>query len=74
MFRELNWQILKKVIPQDVARFIQTRFGELEISATSYDNLLRDSDIHYPRAVEVLRKGLKDPEYLRNVLLEKVKP
>jgi len=74
VFRELNWQILKKVVPLDVARFIHTRFGEPEISAISYDNLLRDSDIHYPKAVEVLRKGLENPEYLRNVLLEKVKP
>jgi len=44
VFRELNWQILKKVVLIDVARFIHTRFGELEISATSYDNLLRDSE------------------------------
>jgi len=44
VFRELNWQILKKVVLIDVARFIHTRFGELEISVTSYDNLLRDSE------------------------------
>ena len=72
VFRELNWQILKKVVPIDVARFVQTRFGELEISATSYDNLLRDSDIHYPKAVEVLREGLHDTSYLRDILLEKI--
>jgi len=72
VFRELHWQVLKKVIDKDVVRFIQSRFGELEVSASSYDNLLRDADIQYPKAMEILKKGLQDPEYLRNVLLEKI--
>jgi len=72
VFRELHWQILKKVIDKDVAMFIQTRFGELEVSASSYDNLLRDADIQYPKAMKVLRRGLQDPGYLRDILLEKI--
>jgi len=72
VFRELNWQILKKVVDKDVALFIQSRFGELEVSASSYDNLLRDADIQYPKAMEVFRRGLQDPEYLRDILLEKI--
>ncbi len=73
VFRELHWQVLKKVIDKDVVRFIQTRFEELEVSASSYDNLLRDSNIKYPKTVEVLKKGLQNPQFIRDLLLEKIK-
>jgi len=43
--RKLNWRLLTKIIPnKNVARFIQSRFGELKISETVYGDLPTEAD------------------------------
>jgi len=38
-----------KTIPGGVARFLQSRFGDLEISEAGYEALLSETDEHYPK-------------------------
>jgi intergrase/recombinase len=45
-----------KVIPREVARFIQSRFGELKISEARYEDLLSEADEHYPKYLEKLEQ------------------
>jgi len=67
--RKLNWRLLTKIIPdKDVARFIQSRFGELKISESVYGDLLTEADTWYPKAMEVMKKGVEDIEFLKNIL------
>jgi intergrase/recombinase len=47
-------------MPREVARFIQSRFGELKISEARYEDLLSEADQHYPRYLEELKKTLGD--------------
>jgi len=47
-----------KAMPREVARFIQSRFGELKISEARYEDLLVEADQHYPRYLEKLRREL----------------
>jgi len=57
MFRKINWRILVRTIgDKDLARFIQSRFGELAISEAVYENLLEKADQEYPKAMEELKK------------------
>jgi intergrase/recombinase len=44
-----------QVIPREVARFIQSRFGELRVSESRYEDLLSEADECYPRYLEYLR-------------------
>jgi len=37
-----------KVMPREVARFIQSRFGELKIYEVRYEDLLGKTDQYYP--------------------------
>ena len=72
--RKLNWRMLEVVIPkEDVARFIQSRLGEIEkkITKAVYSDLLTKADLWYPDVMEVLEKGLEDVEYLKKVLSSK---
>jgi intergrase/recombinase len=39
-----------------LARFIQSRFGELAISEAVYENLLEKADQEYPKVMEELKK------------------
>jgi intergrase/recombinase len=43
-------------MPREVAKFIQSRFGELRISEVRYENLLTEADAHYPKYLEKLRE------------------
>ncbi|WP_342788229.1 integrase [Desulfurococcus sp.] len=57
MLRKINWRILVRATgDKDVARFIQSRFGELAISEALYENLLEKTDRQYPKALEELRR------------------
>jgi intergrase/recombinase len=56
MMRKVSWRILVQVMPREVARFIQSRFGELRISEARYEDLLTEADTHYPRYLEKLRE------------------
>jgi intergrase/recombinase len=39
---------------REIARFIQSRFGELKISEARYEDLLSEADEHYPKYLEHL--------------------
>jgi intergrase/recombinase len=56
--RKAAWRIMVRVIPREVARFIQSRLGELKISEARYEDLLGEADNHYPRYLEELNKLL----------------
>ena len=45
-----------QVMPREVARFIQSRFGELKVSEARYEDLLSEADKHYPKYLEKLRE------------------
>jgi len=56
--RKAAWRIMVRVMPREVARFIQSRLGELKISEARYEDLLGEADNHYPRYLEELNKLL----------------
>jgi intergrase/recombinase len=45
-------------MPREVARFIQSRFGELRVSEARYEDLLGEADQYYPIYLEKLRGEL----------------
>jgi intergrase/recombinase len=47
-----------RVMPREVARFIESRFGELKVSEARYEDLLGEADNYYPRYLEELNKLL----------------
>ncbi|MEM4554129.1 MAG: integrase [Ignisphaera sp.] len=55
MFRKVSWRIMVQTMPREVARFIQSRFGELRISEARYEDLLTEADKHYPSYIFALR-------------------
>lgn len=60
--------MLDRVIAdKDVAKFIQSRLGEVEISEARYGNLLREADNWYPKAMEALKKGLESTNFLKQL-------
>jgi len=54
--RKVAWRLMVKIMPREVARFIQSRFGELRISEARYEDLLGEADQHYPKYLEKLRE------------------
>jgi intergrase/recombinase len=52
--RKAAWRLMIKAMPREVARFIQSRFGELKISEARYEDLLGEADEHYPRYLDLL--------------------
>jgi len=70
--RKLHWRIGKKAIrDKDVLRFIQSRFGELKISEEKYGDLLTEADSEYPKLMEMLKRGLDDINFLKNIIIRK---
>jgi intergrase/recombinase len=57
--RKIAWRLMIKAMPREVARFIQSRFGELRVSEARYEDLLSEADQHYPRYLEKLRGELR---------------
>jgi intergrase/recombinase len=57
--RKAAWRIMVKVMPREVARFIQSRFGELKVSEARYEDLLGEADMHYPGYLSYLQGILK---------------
>jgi intergrase/recombinase len=57
--RKLAWRMMIRVMPREVARFIQSRFGELRVSEARYEDLLSEADEYYPRYLEHLDKTLR---------------
>jgi len=61
--RKVAWRLMIRVMPREVARFVQSRFGELKISEARYEDLLDEADEYYPRYLDLLRElGLRISE------------
>jgi len=54
--RKISWRLMIKVMPKEIVRFIQSRFGELKISEARYEDLLNEADENYPKYLETLTK------------------
>ncbi len=54
--RKVAWRLMIRVMPREVARFIQSRFGELKVSEARYEDLLSEADEHYPKYLDLLLK------------------
>jgi len=54
--RKVAWRLMVRVMPREVARFVQSRFGELKVSEARYEDLLSEADDHYPKYLSYLRE------------------
>jgi len=54
--RKVAWRLMIRVMPREVARFIQSRFGELKVSESRYEDLLSEADEYYPKYLSQLRE------------------
>jgi len=52
--RKIAWRLMIRVMPREVARFVQSRLGELRISEARYEDLLGEADQYYPKYLAVL--------------------
>jgi intergrase/recombinase len=52
--RKAAWRLMIRAMPREVARFVQSRFGELKVSEARYEDLLAEADEHYPKYLERL--------------------
>jgi intergrase/recombinase len=52
--RKIAWRLMIKVMPREVARFIQSRFGELKVSEARYEDLLSEADEYYLKYLNYL--------------------
>jgi intergrase/recombinase len=57
--RKVSWRLMVKAMPREVARFIQSRFGELKIFEARYEDLLSEADEHYPKYLNYLQNTLR---------------
>jgi len=58
--RKVSWRLMVKVMSREVARFVQSRFGELRVSEARYEDLLSKVDEAYPRYLEYLSSSLRE--------------
>ncbi|RLG86769.1 MAG: integrase [Thermoprotei archaeon] len=56
--RKVSWRLMVTTMGGEVARFIQSRFGELKVSEARYEDLLSESDENYSKYLEYLSKTL----------------
>jgi intergrase/recombinase len=54
--RKISWRLMIKVMSREIARFIQSRFGELKISEARYEDLLGEADDHYSKYLAYLKE------------------
>lgn len=52
--RKVAWRLMVRAMPREIARFIQSRLGELKVSEARYEDLLAEADEYYPRYLERL--------------------
>jgi intergrase/recombinase len=52
--RKVAWNLMIKAMPREVEMFIQSRFRELKILETRYEDLLSEADGYYPKFLEML--------------------
>jgi len=57
--RKVAWRLMMRAMPREVARFVQSRFGELKVSEARYEDLLAEADEHYSKYLEQLRRLVK---------------
>jgi intergrase/recombinase len=53
--RKISWRLMIKVMSREIARFIQSRFGELKISEARYEDLLGEADEYYLKYLDMLK-------------------
>ena len=53
--RKVAWRLMIRVMPREVARFVQSRLGELRISEARYEDLLSEADEYYPKYLSYLQ-------------------
>ncbi len=58
--RKAAWRLMIKAMPREVARFIQSRFGELKISEARYEDLLGEADYYYPSYLGLLSNQITE--------------
>jgi len=58
MMRKLSWRVMVSSVPREIARFLQSRLGELSVSEARYEDLLSEADAAYPKYLEALRARL----------------
>jgi intergrase/recombinase len=51
--RKAAWRLMIRAMPREVARFIQSRFGELKVSEARYEDLLGEADKYFPGVFEL---------------------
>jgi intergrase/recombinase len=56
---KVAWRLMVEAVPHEVARFVQSRFGELKISGARYEDLLSEVDLHYPKYLNYLSDALR---------------
>jgi len=56
--RKVAWRLMVKAMNREVARFIQSRFGELRISEARYEDLLSEADEQYPKYIELIGQSI----------------
>ena len=56
--RKVAWRLMIKAMSREVARFIQSRFGELRVSEARYEDLLGEADENYPKYLKYLSSTL----------------
>jgi intergrase/recombinase len=52
--RKVAWRLMVRAMPREVARFVQSRFGELKVSEARYEDLLSEADEYYPKYLSYL--------------------
>ena len=58
--RKTAWRLMIRVMSREVARFIQSRFGELRVSEARYEDLLSEADENYPKYLSYLFSTLNE--------------
>lgn len=56
--RKISWRLMIKALSREVARFIQSRLGELRVSKARYEDLLSETDQQYPVYLQLLVREL----------------
>jgi intergrase/recombinase len=54
--RKAAWRLMIRAMPREIARFVQSRLGELKVSEARYEDLLAEADEHYPKYLEQLNR------------------
>ena len=55
--RKYSWRLMVKTLGREIARFLQSRFGELKISEARYEDLLSEADEKYPEYLKYLKES-----------------